>query len=203
MLGARSAAAEDTPKTADEAGDEASTPAHLKRHFLQYGLAFTGEIVAAPGPLCSSVAPAACIFGSGGGVAIRVGRRARAPWYFGAAYEFSKQDPGQLYRLAILQQLRAEGRYYFETRSRFTPFLYGSVGVNGYGNIWGIDTIGPGVSLGGGVEAQVASGTVVVLTLVYRALGFTDFTDSAGNSRSGGVSHVIGIELSLETRDAL
>lgn len=194
-----------SPARADEPPDpgEASAPANLKRHFLQYGLAFTGEVVAYAGPICSSAAPAACILGSGGGVAIRVGRRARAPWYFGAAYEFSKQDPGQLYRLAILQQLRAEGRYYFETRTRFTPLLYGAVGVNTYGNIWGIDTIGPGVSLGGGVEAQVAPSTIIGLTIAYRALGFTDFTDSAGNARTGGIAHLVGIDLSLETRDAL
>ena len=194
-----------TPARADDPPDpsEASAPANLKRHFLQYGLAFTGEVVAYAGPMCSSAAPAACILGSGGGVAIRVGRRARAPWYFGAAYEFSKQDPGQLYRLAILQQLRAEARYYFETRTRFTPLLYGAAGVNTYGNIWGIDTIGPGVSLGGGVEAQVAPNTIIGLTIAYRALGFTGFTDSAGNSRSGGIAHVVGIDLSLETRDAL
>jgi hypothetical protein len=187
----------------DTVTPDPSAPSVLRRSFLQYGLAFTGEFVAAAGPLCSSATPASCILGSGGGVAIRIGRRLRTPWYFGASYEFSKQDPGQLYRLAILQQLRAEGRYYIETRTRFTPLVYAAIGVNAYGNLWGIDTIGPGGSFGGGVEAQVANGTVIGLTIAYRALGFTSFTDSGGNDRTGGVAHLVGIDLSLETRDAL
>jgi hypothetical protein len=183
--------------------DEISAkPPELTRAFFQYGLSFTGEAVASAGPMCSSAA-AACIFGSGGGVAARVGRRARTPWYFGVAYEFSKHDPSQLYRLAILQQLRFEARYYLLTSTKLQPFVLGAAGVNAYGNLWGVDTFGAGATLGVGVEAQVAYAATVGLSLGYRLLGFTAFTDSAQTSRDGGFAHVFGIDLSLETREPL
>lgn len=184
--------------------DEVSAkPPELTRAFFQYGLSFTGEAVAYAGPICSSAPAAPCIFGSGGGVAARVGRRARTPFYFGVAYEFSKHDPSQLYRLAILQQLRFEARYYLLTATKLQPFVLGAAGVNAYGNLWGIDTGGPGASIGIGVEAQVAYAATVGLSLGYRVLGFTSFTDSAGTARDGGIAHVFGIDLSLETREPL
>lgn len=185
------------------ADDVSAKPPELTRAFFQYGLSFTAEAVAAAGPLCTSVPSAPCIFGSGGGVAARVGRRARTPWYFGVAYEFSKHDPSQLYRLAILQQLRFEARYYLLTSTKLQPFLLGAAGVNVYGNLWGVDTGGAGASLGVGVEAQVGYAAAFGLSIGYRALGFTSFTDSADNSRAGGIAHVFGIDLSLETREPL
>ena len=184
--------------------DEISAkPPELTRAFFQYGLSFTGEAVASAGPMCSSAPAAPCIFGSGGGVAARIGRRARTPWYFGVAYEFSKHDPSQLYRLAILQQLRVEARYYLLTSTKLQPFVLGAAGLNTYGNLCGVDTGGPGASRGVGVEAQVAYAATVGLSLGYRVLGFTAFTDSAGTSRDGGIAHVFGIDLSLETREPL
>jgi hypothetical protein len=183
--------------------DEISAkPPELTRAFFQYGLSFTGEAVASAGPMCTTAA-APCIFGSGGGVAARVGRRARTPWYFGVAYEFSKHDPAQLYRLAILQQLRFEARYYLLTSTKLQPFVLGAAGVNAYGNLWGVDTFGAGATLGAGVEAQVAYAATVGLSLGYRVLGFTAFTDSSQTSRDAGFAHVFGIDLSLETREPL
>lgn len=185
------------------ADDVSAKPPEVTRAFFQYGLSFTAEAVGSAGPLCSSVPSAPCIFGSGGGVAARIGRRARTPWYFGVAYEFSKHDPSQLYRLAILQQLRFEARYYLLTSTKLQPFLLGAAGVNVYGNLWGVDTGGPGASVGIGVEAQVGYAAAFGLSIGYRALGFTSFTDSADNRREGGVAHVFGIDLSLETREPL
>ena len=93
--------------------------------------------------------------------------------------------------------------YYLLTSTRLQPFILGAAGVNAYGNLWSIDTGGAGASVGVGVEAQVAYAATVGLSLGYRALGFTAFTDSARTSRDGGIAHVLGIELSLETREPL
>ena len=113
---------------------------------MQYGVALTGEAVATAGDVCPDTsASTPCILGSGGGVAIRLGYRTRGAWYVGAAYEFSRQDPANLMRLAILQQLRAETRYYADQGMRLTPYLAAGLGAAVYGNEWGADT---GVSYG-------------------------------------------------------
>jgi hypothetical protein len=189
------------PASADAVApsESASTPAHLAQAFVQYGIAFTGEFVFAPGPICP--ASVECILGSGGGLALRVGWRLRSPFYIGAAYEFSKQEPAQLYRLAILQQVRAEGRYYILTGHSTEPYLSATVGAAGYGNLWGIDTAGPSFGLGAGAEFQLSTYLVVGLSMTYRAMFFTSFHDTAGVDRPAGFAHVLGVDLILETRD--
>ena len=179
--------------------ESASTPAHLAQAFFQYGVAFTGEFVLAPGPMCP--AGIECILGNGGGLAVRVGWRLRSPFYFGAAYEFSKQEPSQLYRLAILQQVRAEGRYYLLTGRSTEPYVFASAGAVGYGNLWSIDTAGPTFGLGVGAEFQLSTYIVVGLSLTYRAMFFTAFRDTAATERPAGFAHVLGVDLILETRD--
>jgi hypothetical protein len=174
-----------------------------QRAFIQYGVAITNELVAAPGEICSSAPNAPCIFGSGGGLAIRVGVRTRGTYYFGGAYELSKLDPSQLYRLAIWQQIRAEGRYYVNTGLVTAPYFMAALGASGYGNEWSIDTFGPSLSFGAGGDLEVSPTTTIGLALTYRAVYFTKFTDSAGTPRSPGVAHVIGLDFSLEARDPL
>jgi len=174
-----------------------------QRPVLQYGVAITNEFVAGAGNICGSAPSAACIFGSGGGLAVRVGVRTRGNYYVGGSYEVSKLDPSQLYRLATWQQLRAEGRYYLSTGLITEPYFLGAVGASTYGNEWGIDTFGPTASLGGGVEFQVSPTTTLGLAMTYRAVYLTTFTDSAGTRREGGVGHVIALDFSLEGRDPL
>lgn len=185
---------------ADEAASEPPPPS-LSRRYLQVGVAFTGEFVASAGGICSSVT-APCILGSGGGIAARAGIRRVGPTYVGLAYEFSKQDPAQLYRLAILQQLRVEGRmYFFDTKTATQPYLVGGVGVAGYGNEWGVDTGGPLASLGLGTETQISRSTVLGIALSWRAIYTARFRDGAGATRSDGVAQLFGIDLVLEGRD--
>ncbi len=197
---------------ADESAENASKPLHLAQTFIQYGLAFTGEFVAAAGPICTTAASeGGCILGTGGGLTLRVGRRLRSPFYIGAAYEFAKMDSGQLYRIGILQQLRAEGRYYISTGHTTEPYAMASIGAAGYGNLWGVDTGGPTFGLGIGAEFQLSTYIVVGLSVTYRALFFTRFTDSSerdpGQPCAGdpschqpGFSHLIGIDLIIESR---
>ncbi len=169
--------------------------------YFQYGVAFAANGVVAPGPICDNPG-VPCILGSGGGIVVRGGWRSTGPLYLGVAYELTKQDPNKLYRLALLQHARAEGRYYLTTARVTDVYGAGSVGVTGYGNEWAIDTWGPSASLGGGVEYQITRRTVVGLALTYRLLYFQRFTDTSLAERAPGIAQMYGLDLVLEQRDA-
>ena len=166
---------------------------------LQYGVGFTGEFVAGLGALCDPANP--CIMGSGGGIAARLGMRSAGPFYFGGAYEVSKQDPSKLYRLALLQQVRAELRYAIETARALEPYFTTGLGAVGYGNEWRMDTRGGVAFAGGGVSGEIAPRTLVGLQMTYRAMYFSAFEDSTSVRRGGGFSHMVSVELTLEARD--
>jgi hypothetical protein len=170
--------------------------------YVQYGVAITAETVTAAGPICDNVA-VPCILGPGGGVAVRVGWRGTGAFNFGGAYELSKQDPNKLFRLAILQQARAEGRYYFVSGRDTEPYIATGVGVAGYGNEWTIDTWGPSAFLGLGLETQITRKTVVGVALAYRLLYFQRFTDTTGAPRDAGVAQLVGLDFVLEQRDPI
>lgn len=176
--------------------------------YLQYGVAFAAETVVSAGDVCPSSAVDPCIFGSGGGFAIRVGYRSRGRWYVGGAYEASRHDSSNLLRLAILQQLRAESRYYLDEGERFTPYLAAGSGVALYGSEWSSDTGGITAFLGPGVEFQLSRTAVVGAGAAYRAFLFRGWTDSANQRRADrylgfGLAHVVALELVFEIRDPL
>ncbi|MBX3192727.1 MAG: hypothetical protein KF819_37435 [Labilithrix sp.] len=170
--------------------------------YLQYGVAFTANVVSAAGPICDNVT-VPCILGPGGGIAVRAGWRGTGALYLGGAYELSKQDPNKLLRLAILQQVRGEARYYFVSGRVAEPYASAGLGIAGYGNEWGVDTWGPAGFLGVGVEAQVTRTTVVGVGLAYRLLYFQSFNDSSGAVRDAGVSQLVGLDLLLEHREPI
>lgn len=175
-------------------------PVALSRRYLQIGVAIAAEFVASPGAMCNPTA--SCILGSGAGIVARGGVRSSGPLYFGFAYEFSKQDPSQLYKLAILQQARVEGRFYFlDTRRDTQPYLLGTAGALAYGNEWNIDTLGPAIGVGIGTETQISTSTVFGFLLTYRAGYLIPFTDSAGTDRPGGFPQMVSLDLVLEGRD--
>ena len=192
---------------AESAATSASipTPPPLDVPYLQYGVAITTEIVTDAGKLCAPPPPPLpappCILGSGGGVVARIGRRSAGPWYFGGAYELSKQDPASLYRFATLQQLRAEARWYLNTGLDTYPYVTATSGAVTYGNEWGIDTYGPIESLGVGLESQISRRTVVGVAFSYRVLWLTGFRDSAGNERDAGFVQMAGFDLFVEERN--
>ena len=170
--------------------------------YLQYGVALAAEMVASAGALCDNrLVP--CVLGPGAGIAIRAGWRGTGALYLGGAYEVTKQDPNKLYRLALLQQARAEARWYFATARQAEPYASFGGGVAGYGNEWGIDTWGPAGSLGAGVEVQISRRTVVGLGLAYRLLYLSAFTDTSGAARDGGVAQLVGLDIVLEQRDPI
>jgi hypothetical protein len=185
---------------AEEQRVAAVSPVELR--YIQYGVALTAEVVTIPGPICSSTT-APCILGSGGGIAARVGYRFPGSWYVGGAYEFSKQDPSQLYRLAILQQLRGEARYYVITKRVTEPYLAAGLGVVGYGNAWGVDMWGALAYLGVGAEVQLSRTKVIGFGLSYRLLYTQRFTDSSATNRDPGIAQLFGVDIVLEARDPL
>ncbi len=113
----------------------------------------------------------------------------------------SKQEPHQLYRVAILQQARLEARKYFPTGREAAPFLLAAAGLGGYGNEWSIDTWGPSATLGAGIEVQLG-GPLLVVSLAYRPMYFHGWTDSSTLSHDAGIAHLIGLEVALEAQDA-
>jgi opacity protein-like surface antigen len=186
-----------------------STPPPISAHYLQYGVALTGETVVSAGEVCpQTVNDLPCILSDGGGLTVRMGYRSRGPWYLGGAYEFSRQDSSNLLRLAILQQLRAELRLYLTRVTRRAPYIGVQAGAAIYGNEWGYDTWGAASAVGFGLEFQVSPSIVLNLGALYRQLFLRQWTDSAGQSHSTGtldfgLAHIMVLEFGFEIRDPL
>ncbi len=178
-------------------------PERLEVDYAQYGVALGGDFVFGTGGLCPTVASAPCIFGSGGGPTIRGGYRPAGPWYVGGAYQFSKLDSSNLYRLGILQQLRGEGRYYIETSTRFTPYVSAAFGGVTYGNEFSAETAGAVLRAGAGVELELSRFALLGLALSYEPMVFAGFTDTAGQRRETDLAHFLSFELVIELRTEL
>ncbi len=175
---------------------------------MQYGVSFATETALSPGATCpdpeaAPVPPKPCILGSGGGLAIRGGYRNPGPWYIGGAYEFTKMDSSNLYRLGIFQQLRAEMRYMPDIGYRASPYLQWGAGAVFYGNEWGAETGGGLLFAGFGVEIELSRLAVAGLGLVYRPTLLAAWKDTAGQERPLGVAQFIGVDLILEVRSVL
>ena len=176
-------------------------PLHVK--YAQWGAAITSRIAMSTGAICGSAVKQPCILGSGGGLVIRSGYRSPGPWYVGGAYEFTKTDSGNLYRLGIFQELRAEVRYLPDTGFRASPYLVAGAGAAVYGNEWGVETGGAGIMAGGGVKFEVSRKAHVGLGFTYRPVLLAGWTDTAKIVRPTGLAQFIGIEIQLEVRTEL
>lgn len=216
LLSAGRAAAELPPpraparvSTGTSSPPSAATAPPNSLEYLQYGVTLALEMVGSAADVCPTGPDAApCILGSGGGLAIRAAFRSRGPWLIGGAYEFSRHDSSNLLRLAILQQLRAEVRYYADRNTRLTPYFAAGLGAALYGSEWGASTGGMVATLGGGLEFQISQSTVVGFAPMYRALLLRGFRDSAGQERADrffgfGLAHLVAIELIFEVREPL
>lgn len=186
--------------------EPAMTERPTHRTAVQVGMALAAETILSPGSMCPSGATTPCVLGSGGGIAVRFGYRFGGPWYFGGAYEFTHHDSSNLLRLAVLQQLRAETRYYFERGQRATGFLAAGVGLHFYGSDWSASTGGGVATVGGGVELELSANTVIGCALMYRLLLPRAYADSTGEHRAEGplgfgTAHLLGLEFTLEVRD--
>jgi hypothetical protein len=204
LLASTARADDSSSATAPSAAGAAATelriaPPPSGHAYIQYGVALAAETVVSSGAICSLVAN--CIFGSGGGLVVRVGWRPNDNFFIGGIYEVSKQDPDQLYRLGILQQLRAEGRRYFTTGREVTPFFLLGAGVGAYGNEWSVDTWGPTGTLGGGIEVELG-GPVLLVEAAYRPMYFQSWVVSDNQLQSGFV-HFVGVDIAVEAKDRL
>ncbi|HEY1692297.1 MAG TPA: hypothetical protein VGG39_09050 [Polyangiaceae bacterium] len=178
-----------------------SAPPPSGHAYLQYGAALAAETVISSGSICSRV-PNNCVFGSGGGLEVRVGWRPHDETFVGGLYEISKQDPNQLYRLGILQQLRAEWRRYFPIGHEVTPYLLLGAGVAGYGNEFTVDTWGPTGTFGGGIEVELG-GPALVVSAGYRPMYFHSWVISGVDQLESGFVHFVGLAIAVEARDRL
>jgi hypothetical protein len=183
-------------------GPTTSPESRLQTGHFQYGAGLTAEMVASAGAVCSDTPEAPCVVGSGGGLSVRFGYRYHAPFFLGAAYECSKLDAHKAVVLPILQQLRAEARYYIPALLPHSPFLVLGGGAAGYGNEWSVQTVG-GMLIGGvGVEWYLSETTALTTTLTYRPMLLKAWVDPTGQNRPSGVISFVGIEVSVEQRQA-
>lgn len=183
-------------------------PSPTSFDYFQYGGALTAEAVPNAGDVCPDDAAQPCILQGGGGLTIRAGYRSRFPWYVGGAYEFSRHDSSNLLILPILQQIRAEGRYYWDRGQRLLPYATAGAGIVLYGSEWGVDTGGAVVVLGLGVEFQVTPVLAIGGMIAYRPMIFRGWTDSAGQRRADevagfGLAHLASLEIAVELRNPL
>jgi hypothetical protein len=155
-------------------------------------------MLASAGAVCSDSPQAPCVFGSGGGLAVRLGYRYHAPFHLGVAYECSKLDAHKVVVLPILQQLRAEMRYFVPWLPPHSPFLVVGAGAAGYGGEWSVQTFGA-VTLGGvGIEWHLSQSTVLTTSLTYRPMLLKAWVDPTGQNRPSGVLSFVALELSVE-----
>lgn len=144
-----------------------------------------------------------CILGNGGGLVVRGGYRSPGPWYVGGAYQFSKTDSSNLYRLGSLQQLRVEMRYMLDLGYRFSPYATWGLGGLIYGNEFGAETGGGAVFGGIGFEFQISRLAVLGMALAYQPTVFAGWTDTADFERDTGMAQMLRLELQLELRSQL
>jgi hypothetical protein len=170
----------------------------LHVEYASYGMALTADVLVAAGAGCQPHVP--CIFGSGGGLALRGGFRWPGPWYLGGAYQLSKTNSSNLYRLGTLQQLRAEMRYMLDMGYRTSPYVTWGLGGVVYGNEWGVETGGGSVLGGFGLELQLSRLALLGAAIRYQPVLLAAFTDSAEYVRPSGMVHYVSIELQLEIR---
>jgi hypothetical protein len=190
------------------AAQSATLPPPTSVEYLQYGVSLHTLTLLESGDVCPEDATTPCIVGSGGGLGLRLGYRSLGPFYVGASFQLSRLNSSNLLRLAILQRLLAEGRYYFDRGNRLTPYLLGGLGGAIYGNEWGADAGGLALSLGVGLEFQINAQTVVAVAPIYQPIAFRHFSDSTGQERAQGplgfgIAHWLAVQFSIEARDPL
>lgn len=178
----------------------ADVPAPLQVDYVQYGLAIGGDFDLASGPICPSNEVTPCIIGSGGGLTLRGGYRPSGPWFIGGAYQFSKLDSNNLFRLGVFQMIRAEMRYYFDLDSPVAPFIEWGLGPCIYGNLFGADTGGAAARAGGGVAFEVSRFVAVGASLTYQPTLLVGYTDTTNQRRDTGVTQFLHLEFTIELR---
>jgi len=179
-------------------------PPPLHIDYISYGLGISADFLIDAGAMCRGVPdPPPCILGGGGGLILRGGYRSPGPWYIGGAYQFSKTDSSNIYRLGILQQLRAEMRYMIDMGYRIAPYAMWGIGGMVYGNEWGVETGGASLLGSLGAEWQLTRLANIGMALVYQPMVFAGWVDTAQIERDLGLAQYLRVELQLELRSEL
>ncbi|MCC6521147.1 MAG: hypothetical protein IT373_00665 [Polyangiaceae bacterium] len=196
--------ADDPAPEVDTAPDHPKPPP-LHVDYASWGVGIVVDGLLAAGPVCRSDEGQSppCIVGSGGGLSLRGGYRSPGPWYVGGAYQFTKTDSSNLYRLGIMQQLRAEMRYMLDMGYRVAPYATWGLGGVVYGNEFGVETGGGALFGGIGAELQLTRLAMLGIVLCYQPTVFAGWTDTAGYRRDPGMSHYLRFELQFELRSEL
>jgi hypothetical protein len=181
---------------------EQPKPPPLHVDYFAYGVGVATDILAHSGATCQAE-ETPCILGSGGGLVLRGGYRSPGPWYIGGAYQFTATDSSNLYRLAVLQQLRVEMRYLLDMGYRSSPYASWGLGGVVYGNEWGVETGGATFFGGVGAEIQLSRLALLGVAIHYQPVFFAGFVDTAGFQREPGLAQYVRIELNLEIRSQL
>ena len=201
----RPAAAQDEPEVDASSEDDAPKPPPLHIDYASWGVGIAVDGLLTSGAVCrddeSGSAP--CIVGSGGGLVLRGGYRSPGPWYVGGAYQFTKTDSSNLYRLGIMQQLRAEMRYMLDMGYRVAPYATWGIGGMVYGNEFGVETGGAALFGGMGAEVQLTRLAMLGLVVCYQPTVFAPWTDAAGYDHDFGMAHYLRFELQFELRSEL
>ena len=193
---------------ARRAGAQAETvPPPTSVEYLQYGVSLHTLTLLDAGDVCPGD-PSKCILGSGGGLGLRVGYRSRGPLYLGAAFQLSRLNSSNLLRLATLQRLTVDGRYYLDRGNRLTPYVLVGLGGAIYGNEFSATTGGIALSLGFGLEYQISERTVVTLLPAYQPVLLRRFTDALDRTLADGplgfgLAHWLAVQVVIEARDPL
>lgn len=186
-----------------------TVPPPTSVEYLQYGVSLHTLTLLDSGSVCSDEENKACILGSGGGLGLRMGYRWRGPFYLGASFQLSRLNSSNLLRLAILQRLTVDGRYYLDRGNRLTPYVLAGAGAAIYGNEFSATTGGIAISLGIGLEYQISERTVVTLLPTYQPVLFRRFTDTldggmlADGPLGFGMAHWLAVQVVIEARDPL
>ena len=80
------------------------------------------------------------------------------------------------------------------------PFITGGAGAVGYGEEFGLETIGGMAFLGVGLELQLSRTQVMAFIASYRPILLLTWQDTARLNRPTGVLSMVGLEISLEQR---
>lgn len=195
------------PWSSNNVGDtrEGLDPFPSTGKYLSYGFAFHSESLLATGNVCPKFASEQCILGAGGGLSL--GGALRTPVYsLGVVYEASFHDSNNIYQRGVLQQLRGEWRLRrvgFDITDTIHPFVGAGGGIAGYGDNWGVATLGGSAHALLGAEWDIGVKVSVGLALAYRAIYFRAFDDPSGQYRPAGLVHLLGLQLGMELHEPL
>lgn len=146
--------------------------------------------------LCSEFA--GCKARSGYGLDFAIGARFSPMFKLQGAYDvfWHQGRAGELDSVAMLQSWRMDGRLTFPLESNYEPFVQVGLGFYAFGDEFAVDTAGPGLQAGGGVDLALSRWWSVALAVLYRGFRL-DSTDPALGAQSAITVHSVTAMLGL------